>query len=222
MEAVAAPIQAQLEDPLVYLPLSTVMECPQGYTIYTHDQGCGALYLVIRGRVKVSRVAAKGLQTVIDIYQADDFFGESAFLHLNHRSEEAVALEDTKLMTWTMPVLVECIMRRPPLAVALLQVLTQRTIEFKERIESFSTDSLARRLARYICRVSDRMGTVREDGSVQIGPFTHELLAQCIGTSREVVTYHMNHFRRQGFLDYSRKYIFVKLEILRRWVEELA
>jgi CRP/FNR family transcriptional regulator len=218
----ALHVQTELEDPLIYLPLSTVMECPRGCTIFTYDQASTSLYLVIKGRVKVSRLAVRGQRTVVDIYQADDFFGESAFLHLPQRSEEAVAMEDTKLMTWTMPILMECIMRRPPLAVALLQVLTQRIVDFKERFESFNIDSLERRLGRYLCRASGRVGQVREDGVVVIGPFTHELLAQCIGTSREVVTYHMNRFRRQGFLNYSRKYILVNVEALRRWLDGTA
>lgn len=220
LSAAVSSLQTQLEDPLVYLPLSTVVDYPRGCTIFTHDQSCTALYLVIKGRVKLSRFAAVGRQAVIDIYQADDFFGESAFLHLPQRAEEAIAMEDTKLMTWTMPVLMECIMRRPPLAVALLQVLTQRTIDFKERLESFGTDTLPRRMVRCLCRLSDRLGTMREDGLVQIGPFTHELLAQCVGTSREVITYHMNQFRRQRLLNYSRKFIFVNTDILRRWLDE--
>ena len=40
-------------------------------------------------------------------------------------------------------------------------------------------------------------------------PLGHELLAQYIGTSRELVTQYMNQFRRQGFLRYSRKGIVV-------------
>ena len=36
-------------------------------------------------------------------------------------------------------------------------------------------------------------------------PFTHELLSQYVGTSREIVTHYMNQFRRQGYLRYSRK-----------------
>src|SRR5580704_1768988 len=90
-----------LEDPLAHLPCSTIVEYRKGQTIYNQDQPSTSLYLVIDGKVKVVRLADDGHQVVVDIYQPDEFFGESAFLSLPHRSEQATALEDTKLMTWS-------------------------------------------------------------------------------------------------------------------------
>jgi CRP/FNR family transcriptional regulator len=159
---------------------------------------------------------------VVDIYQADEFFGESALLNLPHRSEQATALENTKLMTWTTSEIEDIITKRPRLSVALLQILVQRTIDFTHRIESFSVDNIARRLARSLIRFSDRLGTVEEDGSVRMTPFTHELLSQYVGTSREIVTHYMNQFRRQGYLKYSRKGIILYRDAFRGWLRESA
>jgi len=113
-------------------------------------------------------------------------------------------------------------MKRPRLAVALLQILTQRTLDFTHRIEGFSVDNIARRLARSLLRFSERLGTVETDGSVRMSPFTHELLSQYVGTSREIVTHYMNQFRKQGYLRYSRKGITLHREALRGWLLESA
>jgi CRP/FNR family transcriptional regulator len=172
--------------------------------------------------VKVSRLADDGHQVVVDIYQTDEFFGESAFLNLPHRSEQACALENTKLMTWTANEIEDIIMRRPRLAVALLQILVQRTIEFSHRIESFSVDNIARRLARSLLRFSERLGVTEEDGAVRMAPFTHELLSQYVGTSREIVTHYMNQFRRQGYLKYSRKGIVLYRDAFEDWLRQEA
>jgi CRP-like cAMP-binding protein len=109
-------------------------------------------------------------------------------------------------------------MRRPRLAVALLQILVQRSSDFTQRIESFSVDNIARRLSRTLIRFSDRLGQGHEDGSVEMMPFTHELLSQCVGTSREIVTHYMNQFRRQGYLRYSRKGIVLYRDAMRDWL----
>src|SRR5436309_9083030 len=90
-----------LEDPLAHLPCSTILEYRKGQTIYSQDQPSTSIYLVIDGKVKVCRMADDGRQVVVDIYQPDEFFGESAFLGLPQRTELAVALENTKVMTWT-------------------------------------------------------------------------------------------------------------------------
>ena len=214
--------QRALEDPLAHLPCSTIVEYKRGQSIYSQDQPSTSIYLVIEGKVKVSRMADDGHQVVVDIYQTDEFFGESALLNLPQRAEQATAMENTKLMTWTTAEIEEIVTRRPRLAVALLQILVQRTIDFGQRIESFSVDNIARRLARSLIRFSERMGVAEADGSVRMVPFTHEMLAQYVGTSREIVTHYMNQFRRQGYMRYSRKGILLYRDAFREWLRQGA
>ena len=214
----AAP-QIQLEDPLVYLSSSRILEYRKGQIIYNHDQPSTEICLVIQGKVKVCRVAHDGSPVIVDIYRHEDFFGESAFLNSPTRNEQAVALEDTKLMTWTMAEIEEIVVRRPRLGVALLQMLARRSIEFWHRIESFSVDSVPRRLGRALLRFSERFDQTADDGSVLMMPFTHELLSQYVGTSREIVTQFMNQFRRQGYLSYSRKGISLHRDALKSWFD---
>jgi len=219
LAALAVP-QRQLEDPLAHLPCSSILEYRKGQVIYNQDQPSTSIYLVIDGKVKVCRVAQDGRQVVVDIYHADDFFGESAFLNSPTRDEQALALESTKVMTWTASEIEDMMTRRPRLAIALLQILVQRSIEFGHRIESFSVDNIARRLARTLVRFSERLGQNSADGSVQMMPFTHELLSQYVGTSREIVTHYMNQFRRQGYLRYSRKGILLYRAALQDWLRQ--
>ena len=212
--------QKQLEDPLAHLPCSSILEYRKGQVIYNQDQPSTNIYLVIDGIVKVCRMADEGSQVVVDIYQTDEFFGESAFLSSPTRDEQALALENTKVMTWTTAEIEDIVMRRPRLAVALLQIMVQRSIEFGHRIESFSVDNIARRLARSLVRFSERLGTPEDDGSIRMVPFTHELLSQYVGTSREIVTHYMNQFRRQGYLRYSRKGIILYRDAFREWLRQ--
>jgi CRP/FNR family transcriptional regulator len=218
---VIAP-QRALEDPLAHLPCSSILEFRKGQSIYSQDQPSTSIYLVIEGKVKVSRMADDGHQVILDIYQTDEFFGESALLNLPQRAELACAMENTRLMSWTTAEIEDIVTKRPRLAVALLQILVQRTMEFGHRIESFSLDNIARRLARSLIRFSERLGTPEPDGSMRLAPFTHELLSQYVGTSREIVTHYMNQFRRQGYLKYSRKGIILYQDAFKDWLRQEA
>jgi CRP-like cAMP-binding protein len=51
-------------------------------------------------------------------------------------------------------------------------------------------------------------------------PFTHELLSQYVGTSREIVTHYMNQFRRQGYIRYSRKGILLYRDAFKDWLRQ--
>jgi CRP-like cAMP-binding protein len=217
--AVVAP-EVSLEDPLAYLPCSNVLEYRKGQVIYNQTQPSSSLYLVIDGKVRVSHCSNDGKQIVVDIYQPDEFFGESVFLRLPCRSEEARALENSKLMAWTGPEVEEIASRQPRLAVALLQVMVQRNMGFTQRIESLCVENIGQRVARALLRLGDRMGSPEKDGSIRMLPLTHELLAQYVGTSREVVTMHMNRLRRQGYVRYSRKTIILYRDAMKEWLTQ--
>jgi CRP/FNR family cyclic AMP-dependent transcriptional regulator len=216
------PQRRTLEDPLAHLPCSTILEYKKGQIVYDQTQPSSSVFLLISGKVKVCRVVDDGREVVIDIYHADEFFGESAFLGEGNRAELAVALEPARVMTWTTSEIEEISMKRPKLAIAMMQLLVERSVSFTERVESFSLDNIARRLARTLVRFSERLGTPQNDGSVQMMAFTHELLSQCVGTSREIVTHYMNHFRRQGYLRYSRRGISLYRDAIKEWLEQSA
>jgi CRP-like cAMP-binding protein len=208
------------EDVLEYLPHSKIVEYRKGHVIYNGDRPSTGIYLVTSGIVKVSMFAEDDRELIVDLYPPDEVFGESALLKLPSRSEQAIALENTMLMAWTTSEIGDIVMKRPGLGVALLQILVQRTIDLTRRIESLSFDSTARRLARSLLGFSESLGRPKADGSVSMGPLTHALLSQHIGTTRELVTHQMNEFREQGYLRYSRKGITLNRDLLQEWLRQ--
>ena len=217
-DAPAPPPHKELDDLLSHLPCSQILECREGQVIYSQNEPSSNLYLVIQGKVTVSCLAYDRRQVIIDIYGQDEFFGESAMLRLVQHSEQATAHKHTKLMSWTPSEIEGLTLKHPRLSIALLQMLVQRTYDLTQRIESFSTDNIPRRLARTLIRLSDRLGKAEEDGSRQMMPLTHDFLAQYMGTSRELVTVYMNQLRRLGYLQYSRKGIVVYRNGLSEWL----
>ena len=209
-------LPGRTEHVLAHLPLSSATEYGKGQTIYGPDNLSDSIYLVVTGKVGISQIAEDGSEVLLEIVRPEELFGESAFLDTPRRSERATAIEKATVMTWAVSDMEELVTRRPRLAVALLQTFAQRNAEFTRRIESFAIDSIERRLARSILRFSERLGTLEEDGSVRMMPFTHALLSQYVGTSREIVTQYMNRFRKQGYMTYSRHGIFLYRDALER------
>jgi CRP/FNR family transcriptional regulator len=121
-------------------------------------------------------------------------------------------------MTWSAAEIERLMGKEPRLAVALMQVVVKRCLDFKNRLESFSVEGTAHRLARSLLHLADRMGGAAEDGAITIAPLTHELLAQYVGTSREIVSHHMSEFRSQGHVRYSRKGITIQRDSLEAWL----
>jgi CRP-like cAMP-binding protein len=156
---------------------------------------------------------------LLEIVRPDELFGESAFLDTPCQCDRATAIESVELMTWAVSEMEDLVAKRPRLAVALLQILAQRNAEFTRRIESFATDGIERRLARSLLRLSERLGSPADDGSVRMMPFTHEMLSRYVGTTREVITQYMIRFRKQGYVNYSRRGIHLYRDTLRAVVD---
>jgi CRP/FNR family transcriptional regulator len=218
----ASAYRAPFEDVLDHLPVSATVEYPKGEVIYGPHQPSTNIFLIAAGKVKLSQIAEDGREILLEIIRPDELFGESAFVNGHHHSEQATALESAQLMSWPVSAVEDLVTKRPRLAVSLLQISAQRTVNFAHRIESLSIDNIARRLARSLIHFSERLGTQEGDGSIRMMPFTHELLSRYIGTSRENVTSYMNQFRKQGYLRYSRREIVLYPDALAAWIAETA
>jgi len=201
----ALAYRAPFEDVLQHLPISTTKEYRKGQIVYGPHQPSPNIFLIAAGKIKLSQIAEDGREILLEIIRPDELFGESAFVNGHMRTEQATAFEDAQLMVWPISAVEGLVTKRPRLAVSLLQISAQRTVDLAHRIESFSIDKIERRLARSLIRFSERLGTPEEDGSVRMMPLTHQLLSLHVGTSREIVTLHMNQFRNQGYLRYSRQ-----------------
>ena len=211
----SADTSTRFEDVLAHLPISKTREYADGQMIYGLDAYPTSIYLVVKGTVAISHIAGDGSEVLLDIVRRDDLFGESAFLEAPRRPERAEAIETAEVMSWSVSEMEDLVTKRPRLAVALLQILVQRNVEYAQRIESFAIDSIQRRLARSLLRLSDRLGTPEESGSVRMMPISHHMLSRYIGTSREIVTHHMVEFRKNGYVDYSRRGISLHRETLK-------
>jgi CRP/FNR family cyclic AMP-dependent transcriptional regulator len=205
---------------LEYLPDSNISRYAKHEAIYFQGEPATRVYLVMEGKVKV--LCHESLRVVVDVYQSDELFGESALAGHEHRMEQAVAMEPTRLMSWTRDEIEEEAATSPELALALIRFAAFRSLEFAIRIESFSCEKIERRLTRALVRFAARLGWDAGDGTVKMDALTHEFLGQYVGTSREIVTQYMNQLRRAGYLKYSRNGITLQPRALAAWQTDPA
>jgi CRP/FNR family transcriptional regulator len=201
------PQVVELEDPLQYLPRGVVSEARRGETIYDEADPARGIYLLSRGRAALSRPVGEDQRVVIEICSGEQFLGLAAIIHGNCYGERATALENCTLMFWSSDLIEQQIHRQPRLGFALMQTVAQRTARFSDRLASMAGDNTTDRLARLLLMMGQDFGRTSTDGWLEIPALTHQVLADCIGTSREVVTAAMNRLRREAYLTYSRRTI---------------
>lgn len=195
------------EDSLTYLPRKPLQEFAKGQTICGPGQPADRLYLVILGRVKVSRASEDGEQTISRIVCAEGLFGESSMIGGTKAAETVVAIDNVTAMSWTRAEIEQQIEREPRLGVALTQYMVRQCLELKDRIESMALHKTPERVMLALVQLANTLGTPAADNATRVASLTHHTLAEFVGTSREIVTFQMNRLRRLGLIRYSRQHI---------------
>lgn len=190
--------------------------------IYDAEHPSTGIYLVIRGMVKVCRRVHERPSILMEIYSADEFFGESSVLNEQIPLETAAALEDTSLMFWTAVEIEQQVEKQPELGLAFIQMLTRRLVDCSARVESLNREKCRERIIRGLLRFAERLGDTADDGSVRIPPLSQQTISEYVGTSREIVTLHMNQLRQRGAMRYSRKGINIYPDALGRELKSEA
>jgi CRP-like cAMP-binding protein len=198
-------------DALNYLPRRALAEYSKGAIIYAGN--CEALYLVAAGRVKVASAASDGCEAIVRIVPAEGLFGECSLIG-GATEERAVALDKVQLMAWKRIEIEQQIAREPRLGLALMEELILATIEMEERLEAMATCKTPQRVMLSLLQLARKLGEEQPDGALQMPSLTHRLIAEHVGTSREIVSSEMNRLRRLGLVRYSRKHIQVYCEAI--------
>jgi CRP/FNR family transcriptional regulator, cyclic AMP receptor protein len=195
------------EDPLTYLPRKPIQEFEKRRVIYDQQQPCDHLYVVIKGRVKITKTSEDGGQMVARIVSAEGLFGESALIGGLRRTERAVALDNVAVMSWSANEIEQQLERGPRLGLALSQFLVRLCMELENRFGNIAEHKTPERVMLALMQLADSLGTSMADGAVRVGSLTHQTIAEYVGTSREVVSFQLGRLRRLGLLCYSRQHM---------------
>jgi CRP/FNR family cyclic AMP-dependent transcriptional regulator len=191
-------------DPLNYLPRRALVEYQKGQVIYFRN--CESLYLVAAGRVKLSSVAPDGGEAVIRIVPSEGLFGESGMVN-EELCERAVALDRVQVMVWNNLEIEQQIEKEPRLGLALIEELVAASLEMKERLHGMANYKTPQRVMLSLLQLARALGAQQPDGALRMGSLTHHIIAEHVGTSREIVTSQMNRLRRLGLVGYTRNHI---------------
>jgi CRP-like cAMP-binding protein len=200
-------------DALNYLPRKPLTEYAKGTVIYSGS--CESLYLVAVGRVKVSRVATDGCEATVRIVPAEGLFGECSLVN-SGGGERAVPLDRVQLMAWSRVEIEHQIEKEPRLGLALLEEFVLATRDLEDRMQAMATCKTPERVMLSLLQLQRTLGEPQADGATRMASLTHMVIAEHVGTSREIVSAQMSRLRRLGMIRYSRKFIDIDCEAMEK------
>lgn len=165
-----------------------------------HETGA-ALFIIAKGKVKISRVSEDGKEVILTILSDSDFFGEMSILDGQNRSATVTAIEETEIFLIQRPDFINLLLTRPEVSIALLQELTSRLRSADMKIKSLSLKDAEGKVATVLLQLADDLGRIKQ-GKVEIEklPYQHDL-ANMAGTSRETISRTLHNFAKRGLIE---------------------
>lgn len=160
-----------------------------------------ALFVIIKGKVKVSRSSSDGREVILSILSDSDFFGEMSILDGLNRSATVVATEDSELFIIQRKEFLDLLNKHPEITIALLSELTQRLRNADMKIKALSLKDAEGKVATVILQLADDIGKIKH-GTVEIEKLPlQQDLANMAGTSRETISRTLHSFARKGLVE---------------------
>lgn len=161
---------------------------PKDKIILLEDEEGDTLFIIIKGKVKVTTYSESGKEVIFSILNAGDFFGEMSLLDGKPRSATVVSMEDAQIQLIRRTEFYRLLENHPRIALRLLEELASRLRKADERIESLAILDVTGRIAGILLQFAEDRGIINNSEVIIKSRPTHQELANMVGTTRETVT----------------------------------
>ncbi|EOR72758.1 Crp/Fnr family transcriptional regulator [Thermobifida fusca] len=195
----------------------TEVRLGRGQTLFSEGDEGDRLYVMLSGKVKLTRKSADGRENLLAVLGPGEMLGELSLFDPGPRTASAVAVTDAVLAGLGHDDLRPFIMRQPEVAVHLLKALATRLRRTNDVVADLVFTDVPGRVAKALLDLAERFGKQSEDGLHVHHDLTQEELAQFVGASRETVNKALAEFALRGWLRIEAKaVVLLDVERLRR------
>jgi CRP/FNR family transcriptional regulator, cyclic AMP receptor protein len=174
--------------------------------IFMEEETGSYMYLVLAGKVKVSKSGAGGKETILAIHRAGDFFGEMSLLDGKTAPATVSAMEDSKIISLSGSDFHKYLMHNEKVMLQIINVLCARLRQVWQT-QTLSSSTADARIRMGIYELAKKHGIQDAHGTIIDLKITHHELAEMVGTSRETVTRVLARLRDEGVIEVDQRRI---------------
>jgi CRP/FNR family transcriptional regulator len=174
---------------------------PTGAVLFGEGEASRGIYVVQRGRVKLSVCASDGRTLILRIVEAGEALGVAAAIGVREYEATAEALEPCEVSFLRHADLVRMMRTSGEFALWITQHLSHDYNSTCREIRTLMlSGSASEKLARLLVDQLDRRAEAKSPTRMKL-TLTHEEIGQMIGTSRETVTRLFAGFKKQKLIE---------------------
>jgi CRP/FNR family transcriptional regulator, cyclic AMP receptor protein len=175
--------------------------------IFIEEETGNYMYIVLGGKVKVTKSTSGGRETILAIHQQGDFFGEMALLDGKTSPATVSAMEDCRIASISSADFQHHLLNNVKVVKQIIQVLCGRLRQVWGQVQSLSYSNAEERIRAGIGQLAKKHGVRDARGIIIDLKITHQELAEMVGTSRETVTRTIARLQKEGILQLEHRRI---------------
>jgi CRP/FNR family transcriptional regulator, cyclic AMP receptor protein len=172
----------------------------RGHVVFREGDAGDRLFVILDGKVKISRAAPDGRENLLAVLGAAEMFGELSLFDPGPRTASATTLTTSTLASLDHDDLRPLLIERPGVAVQLLKALAQRLRRTNVAMADLVFTDVPGRVAKALLDLAAKFGVPEDDNTRVRHDLTQEELAQLVGASRETVNKALSEFAHRGWL----------------------
>lgn len=177
----------------------------KGYMVFEEGEKRDSLYIVLKGRVKVSLYDEDGREYILDIIGKDGFFGELSLFEELSGFASVMTLEHCELLMIRRNDFMRFLRDNSDFAVSMIQELSKRLRAANEKLKRFAFLGVEGRILEYLMDIGQKSGVkVKDRVIIENGPTQVEIASAC-GCSRETVSRMIKSLVEKGRLSVLKK-----------------
>ena len=177
----------------------------KGYMVFEEGEKRDTLYIVLKGRIKVSLYDEDGREYILDIIGKDGFFGELSLFEELSGFANVMTLEQSELLMIRRNDFMRFLRENSDFAVSMIKELSKRLRAANEKLKRFAFLGVEGRILEYLMDIGQKSGVkIKDRIIIESGPTQVEIASAC-GCSRETVSRMIKNLVEKGRLSVLKK-----------------
>lgn len=182
----------------------------KGDVIYFSSSDLPRIFLLKKGNIKIVSIDDEGNETIKEILQKGDLFGELSLERDSDVNEYAKALTDeVYICSFLLSDFEDLLVRNPTLALSYTKFVGLKMKRFKNSYSNLVTKDAKSRLLSFLKDWAQREGKFEGNKVVIENYLTQNDIAQIICTSRQTATLLLNELEEKNLIYYNRREIII-------------
>ncbi len=193
----------------VLVDAGAIQRVGNGRPLVCQGEPASAIAMIGMGRIRLTRALSDARTLSIGYRGTGDLVGEAALGGATIYRETAVATEDVEALLIPVATVLALAAADHAFGGGLLAVLVERHGDTEDRLASMLFRNVEARLAEFLVKAAQRWGSSEPRGVLIAAPFTHQDMAEMIGSTRETVTVTLGELRKKGLIEIDRRRVIV-------------